>query len=63
MRIEDGDQGVPESEILLLSDPVRDYSSDDIVGLEIWGIQSLKFGDQMNDEQGIKNELRKGNGN
>lgn len=51
-----------QKEILLFSDPMRDYSSDDIVGLEIWGIQSLKFGDQMNDEQGIKNELRKENG-
>ncbi|ELK29564.1 Complement receptor type 2 [Myotis davidii] len=45
MCIEDEDQGTPEleREILLLSDPVRDYSNDDMVGLEIWGIRSLAF--------------------
>lgn len=50
-----------EREILLLNDPVRDYSSDDIIGLESFGVQSLKLGDQMNEEQGLKNELQKGN--
>lgn len=45
-----------------VNDPVRDCSSDDIVGLESFGIQSLKFGDQMNEGQVIKNKLQKGNG-
>lgn len=63
MCIEAGNQWRPELEwyMLLLSAPVRDYSFDKIVGLEIFGIQRVKFGDQLSEGWEIKNELPKGN--